>query len=142
MTEFTPHKYQEECINFIIDHDFCGLFLDMGLGKTVITLSAIQKLKYERWSVSRVLVIAPKKVAEATWSKEGAKWLHLQDLSLQTILGTEAERRAALARKADVYIINRDNVQWLVSVCGLNWPFDCVVLDESSSFKGITPKGC
>lgn len=135
MMTFEPHKYQTDCVQFIIDHPYCALFLAMGLGKTVITLTAVQKLKFERWSMSRCLVIAPKKVAEATWSKERAKWLHLQDLRVETVLGTEKERLAALARDADVYVINRDNVQWLVKQVGLQWPFDCVVLDESSSFK-------
>lgn len=134
-SEFVAHKYQADCINFIMEHPFCGLFLDMGLGKTVITLSAIQKLKFERWSLGRCLVIAPKKVAEATWRKECGKWKHLQDLRVETVLGTEKERLSALARDADIYVINRDNVQWLVKQVGLRWPFDCVVLDESSSFK-------
>ena len=133
--EFVPHKYQSECIDFILDHPFCGLFLDMGLGKTIITLTAVQKLKYERWSLYKCLVIAPKKVAEATWCKECVKWRHTKDLSLQVVLGTEKERLAALSREADIYVINRDNVQWLVRQVGLRWPFDCVVLDESSSFK-------
>ena len=132
---FVPHKYQTDCINFVLEHEFCGLFLDMGLGKTVITLTAIQKLKFERWSVGRCLVIAPKKVAEATWRKECVKWRHLESLRISTVLGNERERLAALAREADVYVINRDNVQWLVKHVGLRWPFDCVVLDESSSFK-------
>lgn len=133
--DFVPHDYQRDCINFIIEHPYCGLFLDMGLGKTVITLTAIQKLKYERWSMCKCLVIAPKKVAEATWRKEGTKWSHLSGISIQTVLGSEKERLAALAQDADVYVINRDNVQWLVRQIGLRWPFDCVVLDESSSFK-------
>jgi SNF2 family DNA or RNA helicase len=105
------------------------------LSKTVCTLTAIQILKYQRWAVNRVLVIAPKKVAEATWSKESAKWFHLSSIRCVTVLGTEKERLNALHTNADVYVINRDNVQWLVKRCGLNWPFDCVVLDESSSFK-------
>ena len=130
-SEFVAHKYQADCINFIMEHPFCGLFLDMGLGKTVITLSAIQKLKFERWSLGRCLVIAPKKVAEATWGKELAKWSHLQDLRVETVLGTEKERLAALATDADVYVINRDNVQWLVKLCGLRWPFDCVGLTKA-----------
>jgi len=133
--EFTPHKYQSDCISFILDHPYCGLFLAMGLGKTVITLSAIQKLKFERWSLGRCLVVAPKKVAEATWGKESAKWSHLRDLRVQTVLGSERERLSALAQNADIYVINRDNVPWLVRKVGLRWPFDCVVLDESSSFK-------
>ena len=133
--EFKPHRYQTECIRFIEDHPYCGLFLDMGLGKTVITLTAIQQLKYERWAVGRCLVIAPKMVAEATWGKERAKWLHLQGLRIETILGKREKRVAALDKEADVYVINRDNVDWLVKQVGLSWPFDTVVLDESSSFK-------
>ena len=133
--EFKPHKYQLDCIQFIKDHPFCGLFLDMGLGKTVITLTALKELKYQEWQIGRVLVIAPKKVAEATWRKESVKWKHLTALRVQTVLGTESERRVALGSDADIYVINRDNVQWLVRTCGARWPFDCVVLDESSSFK-------
>ena len=135
MTEFVPHKYQRDCIEFIKRVPCCGVFLDMGLGKTVITLTAIKQLKFEMWAVGRVLVIAPKKVAEATWCRECAKWSHLKDLRLSTVLGTEAQRRDALAADADIYVINRDNVAWLVKQCGTRWPFDCVVLDESSSFK-------
>ena len=105
------------------------------MSKTVITLTALKKLKYEMWSVSKCLVIAPKKVAEATWNKEGAKLSHLADMRVVTVLGTERERLAALAQNADIYVINRDNVAWLVKQVGLCWPFDCVVLDESSSFK-------
>ena len=135
MQEFIPHAYQEYCIGRIISTPCVGLFLDMGLGKTVITLTAVQRLKYERWAVGRCLVIAPKKVAEATWSREASKWEHLETLRISTVLGTEAQRKAALERDADVYVINRDNVQWLVKQTGLRWPFDCVVLDESSSFK-------
>ncbi len=135
MQDFVPHAYQEYCIGRIIGTSCVGLFLDMGLGKTVITLTAVQRLKYERWSVGRCLVIAPKKVAEATWSREAEKWWHLRDLRISTVLGTEAQRRAALEKDADIYVINRDNVVWLVKQYGLRWPFDCVVLDESSSFK-------
>ena len=105
------------------------------MSKTVITLTAIQRMKYDMWSISRVLVIAPKKVAEATWGKETAKWSHLKGLRVVTVLGSERERLAALAQNADIYVINRDNVAWLVKQVGLRWPFDCVVLDESSSFK-------
>lgn len=132
---FVPHDYQKYCIDKIIETPFIGLFLDMGLGKTVITLTAIQKLKYERWALGRALVVAPKKVAEATWGKEQAKWSHLAGLRVVTVLGTERQRLDALAADADIYVINRDNVQWLVRQAGLRWPFDCVVLDESSSFK-------
>ena len=133
--DFVPHRYQRECIEFIKRTPCCGVFLDMGLGKTVITLTAIKELKYENWAVGRVLVIAPKKVAEATWGKECVKWNHLTGLRLSVVLGSEAQRRAALAADADIYVINRDNVAWLVKAVGARWPYDCVVLDESSSFK-------
>lgn len=132
---FTPHDYQRYCINRIIDTPYIGLFLSMGLGKTVITLSAIEELRYKRWATSRVLVVAPKKVAEATWRNESAMWLHLQHLRIVEVLGTERQRLDALAQKADIYVINRDNVAWLVKTLGIRWPFDMVVLDESSSFK-------
>ena len=105
------------------------------MSKTVITLTALRDLKFNRWAVSKCLVIAPKKVAEATWCRETVKWSHLADLRVVTVLGSERERLAALAQNADIYVINRDNVAWLVKQVGLRWPFDCVVLDESSSFK-------
>lgn len=133
--EFNPYPYQQYCVDRIITDNYIGLFLDMGLGKTVITLSAINDLKYNRWSVRRVLVIAPKKVAEQTWSKEAAKWEHLKHLRVQVCLGTLQQRIKALETPADVYIINRENTKWIVDYYGHNWPFDMVVLDESSSFK-------
>ena len=105
------------------------------MSKTVITLTALRDLKFNRWAVSKCLVIAPKKVAEATWHKECAKWSHLANLRVVSVLGSERERLAGLAQNADIYVINRDNVAWLVKQVGLRWPFDCVVLDESSSFK-------
>lgn len=132
---FNPHPYQQYCIDRIVSDNYIGLFLDMGLGKTVITLSAINELKYNRWRVCRVLVIAPKKVAEQTWSKEAAKWEHLSRLRIQVVLGTLKQRTQALETPADVYIINRENTKWIVDYYGHNWPFDMVVLDESSSFK-------
>lgn len=116
----------------------------MGLGKTVITLTAIYILRFLMWSVSRVLIIAPKKVAEATWQKEAAKWDHLKGLKIQTVLGSKQERIRALHSAGDIWIINRDNVEWLVDYY-LNelrqpWPFDMVILDESSSFKNHRAK--
>lgn len=144
--KFVPHNYQEHCINRIIDTPKVGLFLDMGLGKTVITLTAIQRLKYDMWSLGKALVIAPKKVAEATWSKEKTKWDHLRDLTVSVVLGTTIQRVQALQKEADVYVINRDNVQWLVQYYNdpahreRRWPFDTVVLDESSSFKNHQAK--
>ena len=139
--KFVPHDYQRYCEEKIIETPNIALFLDMGLGKTVITLTAIYKLKYHRFALRRALVVAPKKVAEATWSNETAKWDHLSDLRVSVVLGSAARREAALAAEADVYVINRDNVAWLVDYYSdphhkdRTWPFDCVVLDESSSFK-------
>jgi len=133
--EFNPYPYQQYCVDRIITDNSIGLFLDMGLGKTVITLSAINELKYNRWSICKVLVIAPKKVAEQTWSKEAQKWEHLKHLRIQVCLGTLQQRVKALETPADVYIINRENTKWLVEYYGHKWPFDMVVLDESSSFK-------
>lgn len=133
--EFKPHAYQTYCIRRMIEAPALGAFLDMGLGKTVITLTALQVLKYDRWAVGKALVIAPKKVAEATWTGEAEKWDHLKRLRVVTVLGTAAERRKALDQLADVYVINRENTKWLVELYGNKWPFDCVVLDESSSFK-------
>lgn len=140
MKDFIPHSYQEYCIDRICADPAIGLFLDMGLGKTAITLSAIKRLKYEMWCVKKVLIIAPKKVAESTWNKEAAKWKELNCLRLVHVLGSAAQRKAALAEQADVYLINRENTQWLVDYYGRNWPFDMVVLDESSSFKNHRAK--
>ena len=140
MKDFCPHNYQQYCIDRIIRDPALGLFLDMGLGKTAITLTAIKRLKYEYWAVRKVLVIAPKKVAESTWDKEAAKWSHLSCLRLVHVLGSVGQRTAALAQTADVYLINRENVQWLVGYYGHSWPFDMVVIDESSSFKNHQAK--
>lgn len=137
---YIPHEYQRYCEDRIVNEPNIALFLEMGLGKTIITLSAIQQLKYDRFQVRRALVIAPKKVAEATWTNEAAKWSHLRQLRLSTVLGTEKERLAALARPADIYIINRDNVIWLVNHYRNAWPFDMVVIDELSSFKNPSAK--
>lgn len=120
-----------------------ALHLEMGLGKSVITLTALNELKFDRWQINKTLIIAPKKVAEATWSSEQAKWSHLSRIRVAVVLGSESERLAALASSADVYVINRDNVQWLVEhyvTIKQPWPFDCVVLDESTSFKNHKAK--
>lgn len=138
--EFRPHNYQQYCIDRLLQEPALGLFLDMGLGKTVVTLSAIHELKYFRFAVRKVLVIAPKKVAEATWSKEAMKWGHLQSLRISTVLGSKNKRVAALAATADIYVINRENVEWLVDYYRNDWPFDMVVVDESSSFKDQSTK--
>lgn len=137
---YAPHPYQKYCIDRAVTDPALGLFLDMGLGKTVITLTAINELKYNRFEVRKVLIIAPKKVAEATWSKEAAKWEHLKKLRFSLILGSQTKRIRALNTPADVYIINRDNVSWLVDYYRNAWPFDMVVIDESSSFKNPRAK--
>lgn len=135
MQHFSPHPYQQAAIDAILEKPGVALWMEMGLGKTVVTLTAIDTLIYDAAAVRRVLVVAPKKVAEATWQDEAAKWDHLQHLRLSTVLGTEKQRQAALAAPADVYIINRENIPWLVHTLGRGWNFDMVVLDEASSFK-------
>lgn len=140
MKSFVPHNYQQYCIDRIINDPAIGLFLDMGLGKTAITLSAIKKLKYEYWRSAKVLVIAPKKVAESTWSKEAAKWKELCSLRFSFVLGSAEKRLKALNTPADVYMINRENVMWLVDYYRNAWPFDTVIIDESSSFKNHQAK--
>lgn len=137
---FTPHAYQQHCIDKIIETNKLGLYLDMGLGKTVTTLTAIRELKYDRFQVRRVLVIAPKKVAEGTWTKEKDKWEHTKILRVSQVLGSQAKRIRALNTPADIYITNRENVCWLVDYYRNDWPFDMVVIDESSSFKSHTSK--
>lgn len=133
--KFIPHEYQRYAIQRILEQPACGLFLDMGLGKTVITLTAIVELMHDRFDVARVLVIAPKKVAEETWATEAQKWEHTRHIRIAKVLGSASQRRAALESPADVYVINRENVEWLVEHCGKRWPFDMVVIDELSSFK-------
>lgn len=130
---YKPHNYQQFATDFILNQSICCLMLDMGLGKTVITLTALWQLALDSFDVSRVLVIAPKRVAEDTWPKELAKWEHLTGLTSSLVLGSAAERKAALQKKAFLYIINRENVTWLVK--NHYWDFDMVVIDELSSFK-------
>ena len=131
---YKPYDYQRTAMQWIIDKPHCGLFLDMGLGKTVSTLTAIQQL-IDDCEIDRVLVVAPKKVAETTWSTEAAKWDHLTALKVVKVLGTEKQRCLALAEKADVYVTGRDNFVWLVGKYGGQLPFDAIVIDELTSFK-------
>lgn len=138
--EFKPHAYQAHCIRKIEEIPKLGLFLDMGLGKTVTTLTAVKDLKYNRFEVRKVLVIAPKKVAEGTWTKEKDKWDHTRMLRVSQVLGSQAKRIRALNTPADLYIINRENVVWLVDYYRNAWPFDMVIVDESSSFKSHKAK--
>lgn len=132
--KYRPYEYQHTAMQWIKDNPRCGLFLDMGLGKTVSTLTALQELMDE-CEVSRVLVVAPKKVAETTWSTEAQKWDHLKNLRVSKVMGTEKQRNLALAEKADVYVIGRDSFVWLVGKYGGMLPFDVLVIDELTSFK-------
>lgn len=132
---YQPHEYQVYATNFILEHPVSAVFLQMGLGKSVITLTAIQELIYDRFEVKRVLVIAPLRVARDTWPEEIEKWDHLCGLTYSVAVGTERERKAALMMDADIHIINRENVQWLVEKSGLPFNYDMVVIDELSSFK-------
>lgn len=136
--QFKPHDYQKFAIDFIERNPVSALFLDCGLGKTIITLTAIQNLMYDSFDVRKVLIIAPLRVAKHTWSAEIEKWEHLQNLTYSVAVGGEQERFAAVHKKANIYIINRENVQWLVE----NYPFDfdMVVIDELSSFKNHQTK--
>lgn len=138
--QFNPHPYQSYCIRRIIEDKAVGLFLDMGLGKTAVTLTAINDLRYNRFAIRKALIIAPKKVAEATWEAEAKKWDHLRLLRFSRVMGTAVQRVKALCTPADVYVMSRDNVDWLVGYYRQDWPFDMVVLDESSSFKNPQSK--
>lgn len=138
--KFIPHSYQRYAIERIISDPAIGLFLDMGLGKTVITLTAINDLRFNRWAVSRCLVVAPKKVAEATWQREAEQWDHLKHLRIISVLGNVQKRIRALNTPGDIWVINRENIPWLVDYYRNSWPFDMVVLDESSSFKSSKAK--
>lgn len=132
---YKPYSYQEYATQWILDKEKVGLLMDMGLGKTVVTLTAIGELMYDYFDVIKVLVIAPLRVAEDTWSSESEKWDHLRYLKISKVLGSEKERILALNHRADIYVINRENVVWLVKYYGKDWPFDMVVIDELSSFK-------
>lgn len=132
---FKPYKYQQFAFKHIIHNLSCGLFLEMGLGKTVITASAVHFLIYEAMEISRVLVIAPLRVATHVWPEELNRWDHLKGLTYSVVTGSARQRIKALNKPADIYIINRDNVAWLTTVYSHRWPFDCVIIDELSSFK-------
>ena len=133
--QYNPHTYQTRLKDFIIENRYAFLTVDMGLGKTVTTLTAIQELLEDYVEISRVLVIAPKSVAENTWTSECAKWDHLAHLRVSVVMGDERRRIKALDTPADIYVINRDNVVWLTRHLGKRWTFDTVIIDESSSFK-------
>jgi SNF2 family DNA or RNA helicase len=136
--QYKAHDYQEYAKEKIIVQKACGLFLEPGLGKTVITLSAIWDLMFDYFDISKVLVIAPLRVAESTWTEELEKWDHLTYLRISKVLGTEAQRLEALNTPADIYVINRENVAWLAELG--EWDFDMLVIDELSSFKNASSK--
>lgn len=142
--DFHPHEYQEIAIQRIIDHSHYGLLLDMGLGKTISTLIAIEKLMYDYFDIKKVLLIAPKKVAESTWAQETQKWSATRCLTVAKVLGSEKERIQALNSESDIYVMNRENVQWLYDYYfgkpKKTFPFDMLVIDESSSFKNPQAK--
>lgn len=138
--KYSPHDYQRYAAEFIVTHPVVALLLDMGLGKTSITLTAINNLLFDSFEVHKVLVVAPLRVARDTWSAEIEKWEHLKNLRYSVVIGTAQERFSALSTPADIYIINRENIQWLVEESGLPFDFDMAVIDELSSFKNHLSK--
>lgn len=137
---YSPHDYQRYAIEYILAHPIAAVFLDMGLGKTSITLTALEQLLFDRFEAHRVLIIAPLRVARDTWPDELKKWDHLQNLRMSVAVGNAEERMAALKQEADLYVINRENVKWLIEESGQRFDFDTVVIDELSSFKNYQAK--
>ena len=138
--KYNPHDYQRYAAEFITTHPISALLLDMGLGKTSITLTAINDLLFDSFEIHKVLVVAPLRVARDTWSAEIEKWEHLKNLRYSVVVGTAQERISALSAPADIYIINRENIQWLVEESGFTFDFDMAVIDELSSFKNHQSK--
>lgn len=138
--KYSPHDYQRYATDFIVSHKISTVLLEMGLGKSVISLSAINELMLDYFDVSRTLVIAPLRVAISTWPEEIKKWEHLKYLTYSVVTGSEKERIDALKKPAHIYIINRENVDWLITKSGFKWFFDMVVIDELSSFKSYQAK--
>lgn len=137
---FSPHNYQAYAIDYIETHPVAAVLLDMGLGKTVISLTAIADLLFDSFEAHRVLVVAPLRVARDTWPAEISKWEHLKHLTYAVAVGTVKERKAALAANADITIINRENLGWLIDSSGFDFNYDMVIIDELSSFKNHTSK--
>ena len=131
--KYAPHDYQTYATRYIEEHPISAVLLDMGLGKTSITLTALNDLLFDSFEAHRILVIGPLRVARDTWTAEADKWDHLQSLICSVAVGTETERRSALIKPADIYIINRENVQWLIEDSRLPFNYDTVVVDELSS---------
>jgi len=140
MINYIPYDYQEYAKSRILDTPFIGLFLDMGLGKTVTTISALDELLFDLYLAEKPLIIAPLRVAEDTWSREVEKWVHTRHFRVSKILGSATQRRKAMKAEADLYVINRENVVWLVDELGRKWDYDMVVIDELSSFKSPKSK--
>lgn len=138
--KYNPHDYQTYAIRFIEEHPVAAILLDMGMGKSSITLTAIEDLMFDSFEISRVLIIAPLRVARHTWPEEIEKWDHLKGLRYSVAVGTATERMAALQADADIYIINRENIPWLIQDSGLPFDYDMVVIDELSSFKSWQSK--
>ena len=138
--KYFPHDYQRYATDFIINNPISAVLLEMGLGKSVISLSAINELMLDYFDVSRTLVIAPLRVANSTWPDEIKKWDHLKHLNYSVVIGSEKERLDALKKPAHIYLINRENVDWLITKSGIPWKFDMVVIDELSSFKSYQAK--
>lgn len=138
--KYNPHDYQIYATNFVLEHPVAAVLLEMGLGKSEITLTAIFELLYNRFEVGKVLVIAPLRVARDTWPAEIEKWDHLKGLTYSVVIGTESERKEALRKSAGIYLINRENVDWLINKSGFPFDFDMVVIDELSSFKSASAK--
>lgn len=138
--KYEPHEYQKYAIGYIESHPIAAVLLSMGLGKTSISLTAINDLLFDSFEISKVLIVAPLRVASVTWSAEIEKWEHLKLLKYSVAVGTETERLTALNTQADIYIINRENVQWLIEKSGVPFNFDMVVIDELSSFKNHQAK--
>ena len=137
---YVAHNYQNYAKDFILAHKVSALFLDCGLGKTITTLTAINELMYDSFEISKVLIIAPLRVAQSTWKEEIEKWDHLNLLRYSIVVGDEKERLKALKQNSDIYIINRENVDWLVTKSGIDFNFDMLIIDELSSFKSHTSK--
>ena len=138
--QYVPHDFQRYATDFIEDHPISAILLSMGLGKTIITLTAISDLMFDYFDVGKVLVIAPLRVCTNVWRQEAEKWAHLQGLRISVAVGTEHERLAALRAKAGVYVLNRENIQWLIEESRLPFDYDMVVIDELSSFKNHQTK--
>lgn len=138
--KYKPHDYQKYAIEYIKEHPVAAVILAMGMGKTSITLTAIEELMYDSFEISKVLIIAPLRVASTVWSDEIEQWEHLNHLTYSKILGTEKERLAAVRKQADIYLINRENLQWLIEKSGMPFDYDMVVIDELSSFKSWSSK--